>query len=71
MGDFREYLNESKNIKSAVEEMYNDLFQKSIGKSTDMDNYWNELLKKNGLKDSDKTEIIKLIQKKGYTGDLI
>ncbi len=68
--NFKEYLNES-GINSAVKEVYNDLFKKSISKATAMDNYWKEVLKKHNLKDSDKAEIIKLVKKKGYTGDII
>lgn len=72
MKTFKDILKEAKNDnEECAKEIFNDLFNKSINKTTSIDNYWKEVLKKHNLKKSDKDNIISLVKKKGYKGNLL
>ena len=58
-------------VESAAKEIFNALFHKSITKSQDINNFISTVLKNHNVKSTEKSKVIALVKKKGYTGDLL
>ena len=68
---YEDYEDLDESVESAAKEIFNALFHNSISKAHDIDNFISAVLKDNGVKPSEKSKVIALVKKKGYTGDLL